>query len=238
MQLERRAFKGLELREAPKGSAYIAVLTGIAAPFNKDSLPLTEGKKNFIERIAPGAFTRTLREKPDVVGLWSHDNNKPLARTPHTLTLTETAVGLAFEMRLVNTTTNQDLVSNVRSKIIDGVSFGFEAVKTRWEPGKEVDTRVLLDVDLFEISPTVWPAYPDTGVAERSLRQFREIRSESPELREIIQERDNFLRRSVGGAEGEDAQRDNLFRNLRIEEQEIRMRLLCLKVGMAWRPNL
>lgn len=196
MQHERRAFKGLELRTAPAASGYIAVLKGVAAPFGKDSVRFKDGQggKDWVERIAPGAFTRTLRDNPDVVALWSHDPNKPTARTPHTLTLQETAAGLSFEMRLVNTSTNLDLVSNVRSGIVDGVSFGFQAVKTRWEKGAEIDTRVLLDVDLFEISPTIWPAYPDTGVAERSLRQFREMRAESPELSSIIQERDAFLR--------------------------------------------
>ena len=77
---ERRAVSGLEARaadaESAKKSGIIGTLRGYAAKFNCDSVPLG----GFIERIAPGAFKRTLVETPDVVALWNHDSGQPVAR--------------------------------------------------------------------------------------------------------------------------------------------------------------
>jgi phage head maturation protease len=38
--------------------------------------------------------------------------------------------------------------------------------------GNKPTLRKLLDVDLHEVSAVTWPAYPDTSVAMRTLRQF------------------------------------------------------------------
>jgi HK97 family phage prohead protease len=192
--IEHRALGQLELRAAPAGSGFIATLVGVAAPFNRDSQPFKGEKRDWVERIAPGAFTRTLRENPDVVGLWSHDANKPIARCPNTLQLREDpAAGLRFTMQLGNTSLARDLAEQVRTGVVKGVSFAFTAVKTRWAERGQIDVRTLIDVNLFEISPTVWPAYTDSTVAERSLRAFHELRCERPELHEVMQERDRFL---------------------------------------------
>ena len=192
--LEYRASKGIEIREAPKDSGFLAILAGIAAPFNKDSVRFKGWDKDWIERIAPGAFKRTLTENPDVLGLWSHDSNKPIARTPDTLILRETDAGLAFEMRVSDTSVGRDLLANIRAKVVDGMSFAFSPVKTQWNETPELDTRTLIDVDLFEVSPVVWPAYPDTTVAMRSHKAFREARAHCPDLKEIMQERSEFLK--------------------------------------------
>ena len=196
--IEYRAFKGIEIREAPKDSGFLAILAGIAAPFNKDSVRFKGWEKDWIERIDPGAFTRTLKENPDVLGLWSHDSDKPLARTPDTLTLTEDpAAGLRFEMKVGDTSTVRDLLSNIRTKIVEAMSFAFAPVRTQWNETPELDTRTLLDVDLFEVSPVIWPAYPDTTVALRSHKAFREARALCPDLKEIMQEREKFLAKNL-----------------------------------------
>lgn len=196
MKIEYRAIKGLKTREAEKDSGHIGALTGYAAVFNKDSVRFAGWQKDWIERIAPGAFKRTLTESPDVVALWSHRADTPVARTPSTLSLREDETGLHVEVRLIDTETNRQLLSNVRAGLVDSMSFGFVPVKTRWEERKDQDTdiRTLEDVDLFEVSPVVWPAYPDTSIGARSHRQFRELRAQAPDLREVMQEREAFLR--------------------------------------------
>ena len=95
---------------------------------------------------------------------------------------------------MADTSTGRDLIANIRAKIVDGMSFAFSPVKTQWNETPELDTRTLLDVDLFEVSPCVWPAYPDTTVAMRSHKAFREARASCPDLKEIMQEREQFLR--------------------------------------------
>src|SRR5579863_1460785 len=61
---EMRSFKltanSIEVRANTDGSKSVS---GIAAPFNAQSVDLG----GFIEVIAPGAFTRTLKESPDVL---------------------------------------------------------------------------------------------------------------------------------------------------------------------------
>lgn len=194
MQLEHRAVKGLTLRAAPEASGFLGVLTGYAAVFNSDSVRFTGYQKDWVERIAPGAFSRSLKDQPDVVALWSHDAARPAGRTPDTLTVREDERGLAVEISLVDTSTNRDLLANVRAGIVDAMSFGFVPVKTAWEEASALDTRTLQEVQLFEVSPVVWPAYPDTSLAARSHRSFRELRAAAPELTAIMQEREAFLR--------------------------------------------
>jgi uncharacterized protein len=195
MKIEHRAIKGIKIREADAGSKFIGVLTGYAAKFNSNSVRFGGYGKDWIERIAPGAFKRSLADNPDVVALWSHDAAKPAGRTPDTLTVREDETGLAIEIRLVDTATNRDLLTNVRAGIVDSMSFGFVPVKPRWVEQKDADhdVRTLEDVDLIEVSPVVWPAYPETTIGARSHRSFRELRATAPDLCEVMQERDQFL---------------------------------------------
>jgi hypothetical protein len=54
---------------------------------------------------------------------------------------------------------------------VDQMSFGFRTVNDDWEiqtvDGEEVLIRMLLEAELFEVSPVTFPAYPDTSVSLR-----------------------------------------------------------------------
>jgi hypothetical protein len=81
--LERRQAKGTVEFRAAEGDDGTPVLEGYAAVFNRWSVDLG----GFRERIAPGAFTKTVREA-DVVALWNHDDGHLLGRIASgTLTL-------------------------------------------------------------------------------------------------------------------------------------------------------
>lgn len=177
MKLERRANKGVEVREAPADSGFIGILEGYAAVFDSDSVEFDSRKGPWVERIKPGAFARSLTEKPDVVALWSHRSDMPIARTPD-LTLTEDERGLRVEIPLVDTGTNRDLLANVRAGIVDAMSFGFEVVKDAWNKAEARAIRTLEDVVLHEVSAVVWPAYPDTTLAARSAEEFLQSEEE------------------------------------------------------------
>src|SRR5215475_2335681 len=74
--------------------------TGFAAVFYKDGDPDTEYQlyPDLVERIAPGAFDRAVRED-DVRGLMNHDPNLLLGRTAAgTLKLSADATGLRYEI--------------------------------------------------------------------------------------------------------------------------------------------
>jgi uncharacterized protein len=150
--MERRI--AIELRKA-SGTK----LEGYAAIFNTSSADLG----GFTEVIRPGAFRRTLLENKDILALFDHDTRAVLGRTSAgTVRLNEDSRGLHFEIDMPATTLGRDLMVSVERGDIRGASFLFKA-----RDGMML--RELLDVDLFEITVTAVPAYPDTEVARRTL---------------------------------------------------------------------
>jgi hypothetical protein len=158
---QRVNFTNFEVRETPAGMNF----TGYAAVFNSDSQPLP-----FIERIAPGAFKRSLQSRNEVKLLWNHDSSEPLASLRGgTLKLTEDAHGLKVEATLANTTRGRDVAELIRSKVVDSMSFGFSVIKDSWSEDGSV--RTLNAVRLFETSIVSSPAYEGTAgtIAVRSV---------------------------------------------------------------------
>lgn len=164
--IEYRYLRGKDAGTAPKTEG--RTMSGLAAPFN--SVTTIGGSKyGFREKIAPGAFKKSISEG-DVVLLDNHDSSKPLARTSAgTLDLSETKPGLAFEATPANTTYANDALENARAGNYGGMSFGFEVVRDQWTRGEEgqLDERTLLEVKVREISVCTFPAYDDTNVSAR-----------------------------------------------------------------------
>lgn len=155
---------------------------GYASVFGLLSLDLQDAAGDFVERIAPRAFDRVLtsREAPLPVeprALWNHDPNYPLARYPDTLRLIVDKRGLRYEFPFPRTSYGQDLRMNIEDGIVKGSSFGFICAPggEQWgvEDGRSV--RTVTDIEaLYDVSPTTYPAYPDSdvAVAKRSFDQF------------------------------------------------------------------
>jgi HK97 family phage prohead protease len=131
-------------------------ISGYAAVFNSDSEPLP-----FIERIAPGAFQRSLKSRNEIKLLWNHDSGEPMASLRGgSLRLWEDDRGLAYEATLANTTRGRDVAELIRSKVIDAMSFGFNVIKDTWD---ERGNRTLESVRIHEISVVSYPAYTATS---------------------------------------------------------------------------
>ncbi len=148
-------------RRFAKASVEGKTLVGIAAPYGRETRI-----GEFRERIAPGAFTKTLTESRDVLALADHDSAKVLGRrSTGTLELTETAEGLEFRLQLPDTSAGRDIRALAERGDLGGMSFGFRAIHDSWEG----DLRTLHEVELHEISVVQsWPAYTDTSVSLRS----------------------------------------------------------------------
>jgi HK97 family phage prohead protease len=162
----------VELRAAGEGDdAPRNRLEGYAAKFNAESHPLSDWMDDsFVEVIRPGAFARTLRERPDIRALYNHDTSIVLGRTKNgSLRLSEDDTGLRFECELPDTQAARDVRSLVDGGYVDGCSFGFLVVEDEVLKRADGSTlRTLVDVELYEISPAVaFPAYEDTEVALR-----------------------------------------------------------------------
>lgn len=159
--VERRVFQIRELRADETAEWPIE---GYAAVFNS----LSEDLGGFREIVLPGAFTRTL-QVADVRGLFNHDPNLILGRNKAgTLQLSEDTLGLQFRIKPPDTQYARDLVTSMKRGDVDQCSFQFAAVKDNWR--QETDgllMRQLIDVDLFDVSPVTFPAYPATSVQAR-----------------------------------------------------------------------
>lgn len=137
-------------------------LAGYAAVFNE----LSEDFFGMREKIARGAFAKSIKED-DVRMLWNHDPNYILARTKSgTLKLWEDDKGLAFEAIPPDTQFANDLIKSIRRGDVSQNSFGFTVRKHNFDEEKRV--RTLQDVRLYDVSPVVFPAYPQTEVWVRS----------------------------------------------------------------------
>lgn len=164
MDLERRAFVISELRASGGKQPRIS---GHAAVFNK----LSDDLGGFREKVAPGAFKESIRDG-DVRALWNHDPNFPLARTTNkTLRLEEDEVGLKFEADLLDEPFEAGLIRRIERGDVSQMSFGFMVLPDgqawRMEEGGLV--RTLTKVELFDVSPVTYPAYPQTDVSVREL---------------------------------------------------------------------
>ena len=92
--MERRQFPMTEIRVSRATDDSAPMLAGHAAVFNT----LSEDLGGFREIIAPGAFTKTLKDA-DVRALFNHDRNIVLGRNiAGTLRLAEDKNGLAIEI--------------------------------------------------------------------------------------------------------------------------------------------
>lgn len=161
LPVEARSVGKYEVRTTPsqfevRDSNDGMTISGYAAVFNSPSEPLP-----FTERIAPGAFQRSLKSRNEIKLLWNHDSGEPMASLRGgSLRLWEDAKGLAYEATLANTTRGRDVAELIRSKVIDAMSFGFNVIKDTWD---ERGDRTLESVRIHEISVVSYPAYTATS---------------------------------------------------------------------------
>ena len=180
-KIERRTYtvRNVETRQEDDGKMR---LSGYAAVFNDASVPLP-----FRERIAPGAFRKTLSETPDVRLLINHEG-LPLARTKNnTLALTEDEVGLRFDAELPDTSEARDLYTLIERGDVDQMSFAFRVIRQKWNADRTERTLTEVSLSDGDVSVVTYPAYPTTTVEARehlanaiqAVKEGREVSGES-----------------------------------------------------------
>lgn len=145
----------------------------------------------FLERLAPGAFKKTIREnKPAMRVTFDHGfdlqlNDKPLGPID---VLKEDARGAYYEVPLLDTDYNRDFIlPTLQGRLMNGeqrgsdglvgASFRFRVVREEWaeEPDRSDDNpdgipeRTITEVRLHEFGPVVYPAYDGATAKVRSL---------------------------------------------------------------------
>lgn len=127
----------------------------------------------FTEEIARGAFDDS--DTADVVALFNHDPNFPLARTSSgTLELKADETGLRYSFEVPDTSIGRDLLVMIERGDISQSSFAFTIEKETWieEKGKN-PRRVIEKVErLYDVSPVTYPAYQETSVMARKKQEY------------------------------------------------------------------
>jgi HK97 family phage prohead protease len=149
---------------------------------------------DFLEQVAPGAFRKTMSErKSQIVVQFDHGydvsiGDKVLGPIAD---LREDGTGAAYEVDLLDTSYNRDLLPALRRKLY-GASFRFQVLKDEWDDEPErseynpdgIPERTIREVRLFEFGPVVFPASPDATAGMRSVgmtdRYYAELEKRDP----------------------------------------------------------
>ena len=190
-------------------------LTAYAATYNT----LSSDLGGFKERIANGAFDRSIRNGDDVRCLINHSPDLIVGRTKNgTLRLASDAKGLRTECDLPDTSYARDLLASVKRGDISECSFGFTVNDDEWtdeqDPANRTATikvRILRDVRLVDCSYVTYPAYPGTSISAPDATPVRshsfdeifpsgvpaEVRSRVGDVRALLERSQDRRRRLV-----------------------------------------
>ena len=148
-----------------------------------------------VTELWPGYFEVIKREgvekaiqNADIRALFNHDDNLVLGRTGNgTVTLSVDEIGLFGDI-IINKEDPQAIGAYARVQRGDviGCSFGFIPIKINTEErddGSYLDT--ILELEIFEVSPCTFPAYPQTEIAARQ----KDFESQQRANREALDKR-------------------------------------------------
>lgn len=128
-----------------------------------------------VERVMPGAFTKALRGKRDVVALFNHEEGRVLGRrSAGTLRLSQDETGLRYEIDAPNHA--DALLESISRGDISGSSIGFR-VAPRGERIKRSDGLTVREITevgaLRDVGPVTFPAFEGTSAAVRGIDEKR-----------------------------------------------------------------
>jgi len=161
-ELERRHFEveSLEIR----GDGDSRTVRGLGVPYGRKS----EDMGGWREVIAKGAATNSVANN-DIALLWQHDQTQPISRVSANraaLVLEERSTGVWFEQDASAFTEYQ--LDKMADGVVHQMSFGFYAEEQTWDEEAKPVMRTISQMNLLELSPVTFPAYPSTKVALRS----------------------------------------------------------------------
>ena len=141
------------------------------------------------ERILPGAFTQTLTNAAQIgrlpAMLWQHDPTRPVGKWT---AMREDARGLYVEGELADTQLGRETYALLKLGALSGLSIGFSVPSGGDRFDRTTETRELLTVDLWEVSPVTFPANTEARVAQ--------VKFAGPTM--TIREFEKFLRDAGG----------------------------------------
>lgn len=139
--------------------------------------------------IEKGAFKKTLSENPTVPILWQHQSAEVIGSGE--VKESGARVLLAGKLDLEDPTA-QKAYRKLKSKLIKGLSIGFQAIKAKWEEleedGHTKYIRRIQELKLWEVSVVTFPMLPQAQVtrvksAEDIENRLRELQNELQALK-------------------------------------------------------
>lgn len=154
----------------------------------------------FMESVAPGAFARTIdRNRSRLRVIYDHGQDPNFGRRPlgPIKTLREDERGVYYEVPLLNTSYNKDLIEGLREAGMYGASYRFKPLKmNRSQPSKASDhnpdmweERTITELEMAEFGPTPFPYYAGTTAGVRSMTdeyRSRQLGIDPDQLRAIL----------------------------------------------------
>jgi HK97 family phage prohead protease len=196
--LYRALMPGPELREAADGG--MPTLAGHFAVFNEWTEVDSVFEGRFLERVAPGAFAKTIAEGRDGMKvLFQHGRDPQIGDKPlgPIRSLTEDETGAAYEVSLLDTSYNRDLLPGLKAGLY-GASFRFKVVRDDFNDRAKrspynpdgLPERTITEAAVREFGPVTFPAYEGATATVRSLTDeflFERMLRDPDKLRQLIQ---------------------------------------------------
>lgn len=167
----------IALRAADDGGTG-RTMFGHAAVFNRWTEIDSWFEGQFMERIAPGAFRTTLKDRAGQIRvMYAHGRHPSIGDMPIGApdVLREDKIGLYYESELFDNSYANDIIAPLRADQL-GASFRFSVddetivapKKASADNPKMLEERTINAVSLFEIGPCPWGAYEDATAGVRS----------------------------------------------------------------------
>lgn len=174
--LVRQLFTDDEVRAATSEDGN--TLFGHFAVFDRWTTINSWFEGNFMERLAPGSFARTLKERAGQIRvLYDHGHDPMIGNKPigAPTVIKEDKRGAYYEVDLFDASYVTDLKPALRAGQM-GASFRMRVVGEEWvEPRSatkanpsKLPERTITDVDLYEFGPVTFPAYAEASAGVRS----------------------------------------------------------------------
>ena len=180
---KRKAYMTTQFQTREEQESGDLILSGYFIKFDEE----TELWPGYFEVIKREGVEKAIKDA-DIRALFNHDHSLVLGRTGNeTVTLGVDDVGLFGDI-VINKNDPQAVGAYARVQRGDviGCSFGFMPIKINTEErddGSYLDT--ILELEIFEVSPCTFPAYPQTEIAARQ----KDFESQLRANREMLDKR-------------------------------------------------
>lgn len=180
---KRKAYMATQFQTREEQESGDLILSGYFIKFDEE----TELWPGYFEVIKREGVEKAI-QSADIRALFNHDHSLVLGRTGNdTVRLDVDDVGLFGDI-IINKDDPQAVGAYARVQRGDviGCSFGFMPIKTDTEErddGSYLDT--ILELEIFEVSPCTFPAYPQTEIAARQ----KDFESQQRANREALDKR-------------------------------------------------